>query len=130
MYCACIFHRPYIFPYYPNSKVIKSWYGDWGYIFKNHIGSTSTTASVLTGLMNDRTKLACANAKAAPNNVVIYTVGFDINAGTVSNPSAALDLLQTCASDSTKYFNASDSAALSAAFTAIGNSITELRIAE
>jgi Flp pilus assembly protein TadG len=116
--------------YYPNSKVIKSWYGDWGYIFKNHIGSTSTTASVLTGLMNDRTKLACANAKAAPNNVVIYTVGFDINAGTVSNPSAALDLLQTCASDLSKYFNASDSAALSAAFTAIGNSITELRIAE
>ena len=116
--------------YYPNSKVIKSWYGDWGYVFKNHLGSTSTTASVLTGKMNLRTKQACANAKASPNNVVIYTVGFDINAGSVSDPAAALDVLQTCASDLTKYFNASDSAALSAAFTAIGASITELRIEE
>jgi Flp pilus assembly protein TadG len=116
--------------YYPNNKFLKSWYGDWGYINMNHLGSTSTNASVLTGLMNDRTKEACKNAKASPNNVVIYTVGFDINAGTVSNPSAALDLLQTCASDIHKYFNASDSAALSAAFTAIGDSITELRLAE
>ncbi|MEO8667730.1 MAG: pilus assembly protein [Bauldia sp.] len=114
--------------YYPNSKLLKSWYGDWGYVARSHMGSNSTDATVLSGLMNDRTKAACANAKAAPNNVIIYTVGFDINAGTVSNPSAALDLLQKCASDSTKYFNASDSAALSAAFTAIGNSITELRI--
>jgi Flp pilus assembly protein TadG len=114
--------------YYPNSKMLKSWYGDWGYVARGHIGSTSTDAATLTTLMNNRTKAACANAKASPNNVIIYTVGFDINAGTVNNPSAALDLLQTCASDLTKYFNASDSAALSAAFTAIGNSITELRI--
>jgi hypothetical protein len=114
--------------YYPNSKMLKSWYGDWGYVSRSHMGSNSTDATVLTTKMNDRTKAACANAKASPNNVIIYTIGFDINAGTVNNPSAALDLLQTCASDIHKYFNASDSTALAAAFTAIGNSITELRL--
>jgi hypothetical protein len=78
--------------------------------------------------MNTRTLQACTNAKAA--GVTIYTVGFEINAGSANNPSAALALLQNCASSIDKYYNATDESSLLAAFTAIGDSITQLRIAE
>lgn len=70
-----------------------------------------------------REKLACDNAKAA--GVIIYTVFVDLN-GT-SGSSAAL---QYCASDSSKYFDLTTSSAISAAFTAIGTQITNLRVSQ
>jgi hypothetical protein len=91
-------------------------------------GSTSPSSSTLTTTLNTRTKEACANARAA--GVIIYTVGFDINTGTVGNVSAALDLLQNCATDLDKYFNATNNTGLLAAFQAIGDSISQLRIAK
>jgi len=36
--------------YYPNSSLIKSWYGAWGYVQQGHLGSTSTTATAMTSL--------------------------------------------------------------------------------
>jgi hypothetical protein len=115
--------------YYPTSKsMLTSWYGAWGYLNYNHLGTTSTSSTTLTTTMNTRTLQACTNAKAA--GVTIYTVGFEINAGSANNPSAALALLQNCASSIDKYYNATDESSLLAAFTAIGDSITQLRIAE
>ncbi len=114
--------------YYPNSKFLGSWYGAYGYLDMGHLGTTSSNSSTLTAAMDARTLQGCQNAKLA--GVTIYTVGFDINSGTVGNVNNALSLLKACASDEDKYFNANDNTALLAAFSAIGDSITQLRIAE
>ncbi len=114
--------------YYPNNSFLKSWYAAFGYVEEGRLGTTSTTQSTLTGKMNDRTLTACTNAKAA--GIRIYTVGFEINSATSSDPETALALLQNCASDSSKYFDAQNESALVSAFSAIGNDISLLRIAE
>lgn len=114
--------------YYPNNSFLKSWYAAFGYVEEGRLGTTSTNQSTLTGKMNDRTLAACTNAKAA--GIRIYTVGFEINSSTSSDPATALALLQNCASDSSKYFDAQDESALVSAFSAIGDDISLLRIAE
>jgi Flp pilus assembly protein TadG len=115
--------------YYPNSKAIgKSWYDTYGYVARGQLGTTSTTASTWTTYMDARTRQACDNAKA--KGIIVYTIGFEITASTVGNVNNALALLQYCASDPDKYFNAQDSTQLLAAFTAIGDSITLLRVSK
>ncbi|HMN87177.1 MAG TPA: hypothetical protein PKA74_14455, partial [Bauldia sp.] len=115
--------------YYPKSSMFtKSWYGAWGLVWNGRLGTTSTDTDTLTTKMNDRTLEACKNAKAA--GVKIYTVGFEINAGTTSNPSAALTLLRNCASDPSMYYDAANESELIDAFTAIGDSITSLRVSK
>ncbi|HZV84787.1 MAG TPA: ubiquitin-activating E1 FCCH domain-containing protein [Brevundimonas sp.] len=56
-------------------------------------------------------------------NVVVYTVGFQITAG-----GEADSLLRYCASTASGYYNAASGTALSSAFAAIGRDITKLRI--
>jgi Flp pilus assembly protein TadG len=108
--------------YYPNSKFLKSWYDIYGYIDRNHLGTTSTNSSTLTQYMDQRTLQACNNIKAA--GVVIYTVAFQIP----GDQAGALDLLNSCASDADKYFAPGTNAELLSAFNAIARDITELRV--
>ena len=100
--------------YYPNSKFLKSWYDIYGYVARNHLGTTSTSSSTLTQIMDQRTLQACDNIKAA--GVIIYTVAFQIP----GDQAGALDLLNSCASDKDKYFAPGTEAELLAAFNAIG----------
>jgi Flp pilus assembly protein TadG len=109
-------------------KFVKSAYGAWSYIFKGHLGTTSTDSATVFTNLNARTALACANAKAA--GIRIYTVGFEINDQSSSDPAATLAMLQTCASDTNKYFDAQNETALVAAFSAIGEDISLLRISQ
>ena len=109
--------------YYPNSKFLKSWYDIYGYVDSNHLGTTSTSSSTLTQIMDQRTLQICDNIKAA--GVVIYTVAFQIP----GDQAGALDLLNSCASDEDKYFAPGTEAELLAAFNAIGRDISELRLA-
>ena len=60
----------------------------------------------------------------------IYTIGFEINAGSVVDPVVSLALLKNCASDVDSYFDAQNESALTAAFTAIGDQISLLRISQ
>jgi len=108
--------------YYPNSKFLKSWYDVYGYVDRNHMGSTSTNSSTLTQIMDQRTLQICSNIKAA--GIVIYTVAFQIP----GDEAGALTLLNSCASDKDKYFAPGTDAELLAAFNAIGQDITELRV--
>ena len=110
--------------YYPqtNSTLLKSWYGAWGFIADNHLGTTSTSSSTIVDNMNARTALACANAKAA--KIKIYTVAF-----TVTDPDT-LQMLTDCASDPSMAFQSSSTSDLLAAFSAIGDNITLLRVAQ
>lgn len=113
--------------YYPhsgsNQSITKSWYGAWGYVAMGHLdGSTSTSQSTLVGIMNQRTALACTNAKAA--GIRIYTIAFDID------DAATLSMMETCASEPTMAFQSNNEAELLAAFNAIGDDISLLRIAQ
>ncbi len=111
--------------YYPQSKYVGSWYAAWGYIVQGHLGTTSTTASVIEGKMNDRTALACTNVKAA--GIKVYTVAFTGSGGISATTQT---LLQDCASDPSMYYLAANQAALLAAFQAIGDQISLLRISQ
>jgi Flp pilus assembly protein TadG len=82
------------------------WYGD---------GSNQATQ------VDDRMSAACANLKAA--GVTVYAVFVDLN-GTQGNST----VLQHCASDSSKYFDLTNSNQIIATFQAIGEGITNLRI--
>ncbi len=71
--------------------------------------------------VDSRMTMACNNAKA--QGFIIYTVFVDLN-GTQGNSS----VLQSCASDSSKYFDLTNSSAIISTFNAIGQQITSLRV--
>jgi len=108
--------------YEGNGKFVVSQYGSWGYVWKSHLGTESTNENTVQDKMDDRMELACANIKAA--GISIYTVAFEITDTTTKQ------LLVTCASDSNKAFSADSTAALTAAFTAIGDDISQLRLSK
>jgi len=70
-----------------------------------------------------RQQLTCANVKST--GTIVYTVQIDI--GSVDGKSP---LLQTCASDSTKYFYLTDSTQVLSAFTSIGNNLANMYISQ
>jgi hypothetical protein len=70
-----------------------------------------------------RMNLVCANAKAA--GITIYAVFVDLN-GTQGNST----VLQNCATDSSKYFDLTTAGQIVTAFAAIGQQITNLRVAQ
>ncbi|MBI1330696.1 MAG: hypothetical protein GC166_12435 [Alphaproteobacteria bacterium] len=70
-----------------------------------------------------RMSKVCANVKAA--NIIVYTVFVDLN-GTSGNSA----VLESCASDSTKYFDLTTSGAIITAFDQIATEITNLRVAK
>jgi Flp pilus assembly protein TadG len=109
-------------------KFVKSAYGGWSYLQMNHLGTTSTTSSDVFDKLNAKTSAACTAAKAA--GITIYTVGFEINDQTSSDPATALALLEGCATDTTKYYDAQNETDLLNAFTAIGNDISQLRLSQ
>ena len=86
-------------------------------------GSTamySTTSATKLAAADNAVKKLCANIKK--DGIILYTVAFAVSD---SNIKA---ILKNCASDTAKYFDASDSEALKAAFSKIGESLQRLRI--
>jgi Flp pilus assembly protein TadG len=81
--------------------------------------NTENRFSTSQSSIDDRTKKACANAKAA--GITIYTV-------LVIDGSQSL--LQACASDATKYFYMQSSSGLVSAFNQIGTDLTNLRVSK
>ena len=84
------------------------WYGD---------GSNQSTS------VDGRMSTACTNAKAA--GFTIYTIYVDLN-GTQGNSS----VLQSCATDSSKYFDLKTSGAIITTLSSIGQQITNLRVSK
>ncbi len=108
--------------YYPNSRMLRSWYGAWGYVSEGHLGTTSTNQSYLIDQMNERTALACQNVKAA--RVTVYTVSFQVD------DEDTLAMMQACATDPSMAYVSTSQEALLSAFSAIGDEITLLRISQ
>ncbi len=73
--------------------------------------------------VDSRMTAVCTNAKA--EGIVIYALFVDIG-GTQGNST----VLQNCATDSSKYYDLTSASQISAAFTAIGQQITNLRVSQ
>jgi Flp pilus assembly protein TadG len=84
------------------------------YVAKNH-------SSGDVDLANERTAELCSNIKK--KGIKIYTVAFDVG------DAAIKEILRTCATSSSHFFDADDAAELETAFTDIGASLSPLRIA-
>jgi hypothetical protein len=110
--------------YYPNNSMVESWYGAWGYTVKDHLetGSSSPSTSTLVSKMNERTALACENVKAA--DIWIYTIAFEVS------DTDTLDMMEACATLPEMAFQSENNDELIAAFAAIGEDISLLRIAQ
>ncbi|MDB5431553.1 MAG: pilus assembly protein TadG [Caulobacter sp.] len=102
-----------------NSNDNDSYYEDYGYIWQNRLGTTSSNEATRTTAIDNRLKLLCDNMKA--KDIVIYSVGV-----MVSTSSKAL--LTYCAADANHYYDVTSSANITAAFSSIAGSIENLRI--
>jgi hypothetical protein len=108
--------------YLSKNNFLKSLYSAWGYIKQNHLDTTSSDDDDVVEKMEGRMAEACKNVKAA--KVKIYTVAFQITDETT------LGLLASCASKPENAYQSSDNASLLAAFKAIGDDISLLRVSE
>ena len=88
-----------------------------------HVAFSSTAATAATQLttVNSETVTLCTYAKS--KNIEVYSVAFMVD------DLAAKTTLETCATDSDHYFDASDSDALLAAFSGIAQSLSQVRLA-
>ena len=89
-------------------------------------GSSTTTAASSRCQLDNVTLEACQNAKNV--GITIYTIGFSIPSDPIDQQG--LNLLSTCASSSSKYFKATDSASIQSAFQQIASSILSLRLTQ
>ena len=107
--------------YISRNNMNRSQYMAFNYIRHDYLGTTSTYNSVVVDAMNDRTLEVCANI---PTQITVYTIAFELE------DADAQQIMQQCASDPTKAFDADNSEELIAAFQLIAQDIATLRIAE
>jgi hypothetical protein len=99
----------------------KSIYHAFGYASNGRLGATATSTGLI-GQMNNKTRAACENAKAA--GITVYTIAFRLE-----NDANTRALLASCASSAAEPYAASNGAALAQAFAAIAREIAKLRFA-
>ena len=133
------YYKPSDLDYYA-SNYNKSTYGSYGYtksttvhdegrLFEGYSDNSPThNGSGFREAMNEHMLATCTNAKN--EGIKIYSVAFN-----VSNGSSVKTMLENCASTNPKtgakhYFDATGSDALLSAFNAIGNDISNLRLAK
>ncbi len=97
-----------------------------------HIGFDSNKQDAERQQSNANAAALCAYAKK--QKIEIFSVAFIVsNAADTPDDKAkeaeAKTLLQNCATDAQHYYDATDSAALAAAFSGIGQSLTNVRLA-
>ncbi len=99
-----------------------SYYSAAGYAAKGRLGQATSNNSTLTSLLDDRTLIACTNAKAA--GILVYTIAFG------SGANVSQGLLKSCASNPKYFFAPQNSSDLVPVFQQIAQSINSLRIAQ
>lgn len=101
----------------------KSMYGAFGYIAKDHLGTTSSTSWQVVEKMNKKTLAACTNAKSG-GKILVYTVAFQVR------DQATLKMLQDCATRPEMAFRSQSNGELITTFRQIAQEISMLRLAE
>jgi Flp pilus assembly protein TadG len=95
-------------------------YTAYGFLSAGNLGTTNANTAVTK--LNNKTKQVCASMKA--QGILIYTILF------MEDDPAAIDVMQTCASQPDFFFNSPDEDTLKQAFNAIGDSLSELRVSK
>lgn len=114
------------FGYYKNNRISSYSDADATVPGSKACSGTNTTSSTYRCQMDNVTLEACKNAKAA--GVVVYTVAFTVASDPID--AAGINLLKTCATDSSKYFLATDSTTIVTAFQQIAQAISSLRVSQ
>ena len=97
-------------------------YSGAGLIWQQRLGlDASSTGAQRRDVMDTRLAELCANMKA--RNIIIYTVGVQVDTRTQ-------DILRACATEPANYFNVTSASAIGAAFDRIAGAIENLRIAK
>lgn len=107
--------------YGASSTINKSDYGSYGFLSDQRINSTTTQAQAETYL-NTSTASMCTEIKKL--GIEVYTVLYNTTASSVVN------LFTNCATRKENFFMASDVASLKSAFSAIGQSVSGVRLTE
>ena len=108
--------------YVRRNNMNNSEYMAFNFITHGYLGTTSRNNNRVVDAMNERTLEACANIHET--EIVVYTIAFQ-----VSDADAQM-VIEECATDDNKTFDASNNAELIAVFQQIADDITVLRIAE
>ncbi len=95
-------------------------YTAYGWLDDGHLGTTSETTAVTK--LNEKTTAICNAMKQ--EGVLIYTIVF----GNTGISNASKTMMRNCASETDFYFPSASTEALQAAFRAIGDSLSKLRI--
>ena len=85
--------------------------------YPKHTGNNKTTSDKLT------TEI-CENIKSSKEKITVYTVAFEVKDTSTQN------MLRSCATSPSHYFDADNSAELTASFQTIAKSLAQLRIAQ
>ncbi len=94
-------------------------YTAYGTLSEGNLGTTSSSTAVSE--MNSRLSTVCSSMKNAGIDVYTITFGSGVS-------SSSKTLMRNCATQVDFYFNAEDGADLSSVFTAIGDSLSSLRV--
>ena len=100
-----------------NTRLFNSAKGD-----HSDLSTNAATKATQKTKVNSDTSAVCTEAKA--KNIEVFTVAFAVT------DMDTKKMLQGCATDAAHYYDATDSAALSAAFQSIGQSLTSLRLSQ
>ncbi len=101
-----------------DNTMLSGYRGAYWYLSDGKLGTTNQTTAETQ--LDTRLSTVCTNMKN--NNIIVYTISF----GSVSGASTTM--LRNCASQSDFYFPSPDDATLQAAFQAIGDSLSNLRV--
>jgi Flp pilus assembly protein TadG len=80
----------------------------------------------MTAFLDERTRAACANAKA--KGIEIYTVFFNRGTMTAAQQASSRNLLSSCASTPQNLYEAKDATTLQVAFGQVGSAIGKVRL--
>jgi hypothetical protein len=107
-----------------SSTLNGSRYTAYGYAKQERMGSGINTTSAMVAEMDAGLTRVCDSMKAL--GIRIYTIAYDID----SAEASVKQLLEDCATAPSLYFDAADSAAIDAAFTAIAEDLSSLRLSK
>ncbi|MBX9700154.1 MAG: hypothetical protein K2X74_12010 [Acetobacteraceae bacterium] len=115
---------------YPSRNGGELFYNAYGRLADNRLpitpvaGDYSQTARNADTALDTRWSSLCTAMKAAPYNITIYVIGFEVANGTHRN------LLRNCASSTAHYFESPSASDLQATFRRVGSALASLRLAE
>lgn len=96
-------------------------YEAYGYIADGRFSVRNASSNSLRNALDERTEAACAYAKS--QGIRVYTITFQVNS------NSTRDMMESCASSPSLYFDSPSSSALRDAFEMIAGDLANLRLA-